>query len=74
MTTIETIYDDAKKRRVVLFCREDGSFGFSEERFSDEPLEQAWIPAGRYSACRCDTIERVLPEARGRVSWLAEKL
>jgi hypothetical protein len=72
MTTVQTIYDDAKKRRVIILQREDGSFGFEEQRFSDEPLEMCWIPFGRYSVCHCDTAERALVEARGRVTWLSE--
>jgi hypothetical protein len=71
MTTVQTITDETRKRRVVVFRRDDGSFGFEEERFSDEPLESAWIPFGRYSVCRCDTAERALVEARSRVPWLA---
>lgn len=74
MTTVQTIYDDAKKRRVVILQREDGSFGFEEQRFAAEPQEQAWIPVGRYSASHCDTEARALVEARGRVAWLAESV
>src|SRR6185436_805365 len=72
MTTVQTIYDDIKKRRVLIIRRDDGSFGFEEERFSDEPLEMCWISFGRYSVCHCDTAERAVIEARGRVSWLSE--
>lgn len=71
MKTIQTLYDEPKKRRVVIFEREDGSFGFEHQRFSEEPLEMAWIPFGQ--DCRCDTPERALAEARGRVAWLGEK-
>lgn len=70
MKTIQTIYDGSRKRRVVIFQREDGSFGFDAEFFSDEPLEMAWLPSGFDS--RCDTADRALAEARGRVSWLSE--
>jgi hypothetical protein len=70
MKTLQTIYDDSGKRRVVIFQRDDGSFGFDAEHFSDEPLEMAWLPSGFDS--RCDTAERALVEARGRVGWLAE--
>jgi hypothetical protein len=59
---IQTIYDDSRKRRVIIFHRNDGSFGFEEEFFSDEPLELAWLPSGRD-----------LVEACGRVEWLAER-
>jgi hypothetical protein len=72
MKSVHTIYDNAKKRRVVVLRRDNGSFGFEEERFSDEPLEMAWIPFGRYSVSLCDTAERALAEARSRVQWLAQ--
>ena len=68
---IQTIYDDSRKRRVIIFHRNDGSFGFEEEFFSDEPLELAWLPSGRDS--RCETAEGALVEACGRVEWLAER-
>ena len=71
MTTVRTIADETRKRRLIVFRRDDGSFGFEEEWFSDEPLEMSWIPFGRYSVCRCDTEERALAEARSRVGWLA---
>ena len=70
MKTVQTIYDDSKKRRVIIFQRDDGTFGFDAEHFSDEPLEMAWLPSGFNSFC--DTAERALSEARGRVDWLAE--
>ena len=71
MSPIQTIYDSSQIRRVVVFQREDGSFGFEEQRFSAEALERAWIPFGRYSLSRCDTAESALAEAHGRVAWLA---
>ena len=72
MTPVQTIYDAAKAKRVVIFQREDGSFGFEEEHFSAEPLERAWIPFGRYSISYCDTAERAIAEACGRVAWLTD--
>jgi hypothetical protein len=71
MKPVQAIYDDSKTRRAVIFQRDDGSFGFEEQKFSDEPRETAWIPVGRRD-CRCDTIERALAEVRGRVDWLSE--
>ena len=70
MKTIQTIYDDSRKNRVIVFQRDDGSFGFDAEHFSDEPLEMAWLSSGFDS--RCDTAEHALSEARGRVSWLSD--
>jgi hypothetical protein len=74
MKTIQIIYDTDKKRRVIFFESDDGSFGFEEQRFSDEPLEMAWIPVGKppQPNCHCDTAERASSEARGRVAWLSE--
>lgn len=70
-TIWETIYDAAQKRRVVLFRRDDGTFGFQEERFSSDPLEQCWLPfVERRSECRCDSLESAMREARGRIDWL----
>ena len=43
MRRIQTLYDKSKKRRVVIFQRDDGSFGFEHQRFSEEPLEMAWV-------------------------------
>ncbi len=71
MNPLQTLYDDSKKRRVVVFQRGDGTFGFEHERFAEDPLEMTWIPVGRTDA-RCDTVGRALAEARARVSWLAE--
>jgi hypothetical protein len=63
MITVQTIYDDVRKRRAVFLQRDNGSFGFEEQRFAEEPQEQAWIPVGRYSASHCDTEARAFPAA-----------
>lgn len=57
-------------RKVQIFQRSDGSFGFKSFRFSDDPLELCWIPHGRYSECFAPTAEAAEREARGRVDWL----
>jgi hypothetical protein len=74
MKTVQVIYDDSKKRRVVIFEHIDGMFGFEEQRFSDEPLEMNWVPVGKSPRpnCFCDSAERASFEARGRIDWLAE--
>jgi hypothetical protein len=70
MKALKIVYDDSKKRRVVIFR----SFGFEEQFFSDEPLEMCWIPIGAPPRpnCHSDTPERALIEARGRINWLSE--
>jgi hypothetical protein len=72
MTNVQTIYDEAYERRLIVFQRDDSTFEFREEQFSAEPMEMAWISLSLDSSCRCDTAERVLAEARGRVPWLRE--
>jgi len=60
------------KRRVQIFKREDGSFGFEALRFSDEPLEMCWFPDGRFSECFASDEKTAESEARGRVHWLRD--
>ncbi len=71
METIKEIYDSSRQYRVVIFRREDGSFGFEDQHFSDYPREHCWIPHGLYSTSFCDTAEKAESEARGRVKWLS---
>jgi hypothetical protein len=70
--TITTIYDDAKKRRIVVYERDDGGFGFHEDYFSEVPSEMAWLPLPTGYGCICDTLEILMREMRGRVAWIAE--
>lgn len=68
---VDILSHPSGKLRVIIFQRDDGSFGFEDQKFSDEPLELSWIPRGRYSVSFCDSAERATAEARGRVDWLA---
>jgi hypothetical protein len=58
------------RRKVKIFRRVNGTFGFSVWHFSDEPLEMAWIPAGYYSESFTPDAESAEREARSRVAWL----
>jgi len=60
------------KRKVRIFRRENGSFGFEALRFSDEPLEVCWIPDGRFSECFVGDEQTAESEARGRILWLQD--
>ncbi len=60
------------KRKVQIFRREDGSFGFEALRFSDDPQELCWIPDGRFSECFAEDEQTAEFEARGRVDWLRD--
>lgn len=66
---VETIWSADKTRRVEIFQRSGGSFGFEEWRYSIDELSWFWF--GRYSESFTDTREAALREARARVSWAA---
>jgi hypothetical protein len=68
--TVKTIYEDTGKRRALVFQRDDGTFGFDEEHFSDDSWEQCWVPSGLHSECRCDSLEIAIREMTDRVDWL----
>lgn len=73
MTPLQVLYDSTKKRRIVIFQRPNGSYGFEEQRFSGDALEMAWIPQGKHATSVCASVELALAEARGRVAWMAER-
>lgn len=68
---MEEIYDEARKRRVEIFRRDDGKWSFVEEYFSEREFEMCWIPV-HANASLCDTRETALREARNRVDPLIE--
>jgi len=73
MLDVETIYDSQHKRRVIIFRRADGTYGFFEEHCSEDPFEHCWIPSTHdHTECICDTPENVYREVYGRVSWLTK--
>ena len=73
MSTIqkEIVAPDGKEK-VQLFRRANGTYGFTILRWSDEPLEQAWTPLGRYSYCVAADLETAEREALGRIGWQRE--
>ena len=72
MKIIQTIAFDDQKRRVVVFQRDDGSFGFDEQHASDNPSKSEWVPVGDHAATRFDAAASALIAARRHVPWLAE--
>jgi hypothetical protein len=69
--TVKCLASPDGKSRVVLFRRDDGSFGFSVQRLATESEPEAWIPTGRYSECFASDAAAAESEARERVAWLA---
>jgi len=72
MTIIQSIVFDDQKRRVIVFRRDDGSFGFEEQQASDNPSKPEWTPTSDHAATRFDAVAGALIAARRHVPWLAE--
>ena len=56
-------------RKVEIFQRADGTFGFEELKLGQG--EGAWFPVGKYSIAIIDSLDTAVKEAKERVSWLA---
>lgn len=65
---VKTITSADGLRKIEVFERPDGSFGFEGYRFSREPDEGCWIPYG-FFASRFDSEIRAENEALERVNW-----
>jgi hypothetical protein len=70
-TTVKTLFSPDRFKKVRLFRRGDGTFGFEEWHFHAE--ENSWALFGQYSVSHCDSPERAEAEARGRVGWLGDR-
>jgi len=67
LKTRRTILSQDGERKVEIFQRQDGTFGFEEYFFDAE--EKVWCPRTR-GAQVMDTLERAVFEAFERISWL----
>lgn len=70
---IKKIASEDRTRRVIVFQRTDGTFGFEAQHWSNDEKEQCWLPAGKYSAARTESAESALREALQRVDWLSRQ-
>ena len=66
------ILSSDKTRKVQIFEREDGTYGFRTLLWASDPLEQCWTPCGRYSECFAPDESTAEREARSRVEWLRD--
>ena len=66
---IKTLNEPGGSRRVEIYQRPNGTFGFQEWTYGAD--EDVWYPSGRYSYAVVDTLEKAEQEARSRVGWLA---
>jgi hypothetical protein len=56
------------RRRVVVFRRPDGFYGFGEEYLADQGASSAWVLL-RAETTVCDTAEAAEREARAQFPW-----
>ncbi len=57
-------------RKVEIFERDNGTYGFEVLKFSDDPKEMCWMPYGRFSKCFASSADIAEREARERIEWL----
>ena len=72
-STVKELVARDGNRKVRIFRRAEGSFGFESLRFSEEPLERCWVPHGKFSECFAPSPEAAEREARRRVDWLRDE-
>lgn len=73
VTTVRTISHADGKRRVHIVDRGDGTYGYEEEHFSDDPFEMCWVPRRQFPLTICDSSQRAEREARAAVAWLRDE-
>ncbi len=61
---IETIYDASQTERVIIFRRDNGTYGLTWEKFSSDPYELCWISCMKRSESILDNLETARREAR----------
>jgi hypothetical protein len=72
MNDLHSIYSGDRRKRVVFYANADGTFGFREECYSHEPLEECWLPR-LWPDSRADSLDTAIAEATSRVAWLAKE-
>lgn len=69
---LKEIYDIERKRRVIIYSNDMGTFGYEQEYFSEHPFEMCWISTGRDMVGFYDSQERAEVEARSNIDWLKD--
>ena len=66
---VDTLYNDAHDRRVVIFRRSSGTYGYCEEHHYKNDVAEGWAPlSGR--ACHWDSLQTARREVAENVWWL----
>ncbi len=71
---IEAIYSEDQKRRVVIFRRASGTYGYREEYNYRNELaqEEGWASVGGHP-CYYESLEIAKREVAENVIWLAKR-
>jgi len=71
---VQIIYADDRKRRVVIFRRFSGTYGYREERHFKNDLAgvEGWASLGG-RACYYEDLETAKREVVENVTWLAKR-
>jgi 8-oxo-dGTP pyrophosphatase MutT (NUDIX family) len=69
---VESLYDEARKRRVIIFRRSSGTYGYREEKHYKNEVAEGWAFLGG-RVCYWDTLETAKREVVNNVSWLPKK-
>jgi len=69
-TIVQTLLHSTGMRKVEVFERSDGTFGFEEWHWSDQ--EESWLPSPKQTNSVLDNADLALAEAYERISWLSE--
>lgn len=65
---MKTILSADGLRKIEIFRRSDGAYGFEGYRLSRDPLEGCWLPYG-FHGCRAADVVIAEREAMARVDW-----
>jgi hypothetical protein len=68
---VNVLHDKSGYYRVVIFKRDNETFGFDEWKFSDE--EDSWLLCKKQTETVVSTYEDALREAVDRVAWIKQE-
>jgi hypothetical protein len=70
---VDTIYNRDQSRRVVIFRRDDGSFGYEDQFYCDETGYDCWLPWSQPGS-RFATQDIAWREALSQGEWAGMEL
>lgn len=68
MDVIKEITNDSGYRKIEIYHRTDGTYGFEAYKYSDDVA--CWFPYGNFSYGIFESCKSTVNEAKERVKWL----